>query len=229
MPGGRERADEGQRRARDKRKRGTADARLRRRLPPLRCRRPVHGASLPPRLRRAVSRPARASPPRGLALLRLRPLHELLEQALLLGRIVGRGLGGLRAHDGRIDGDGLRRRACLSEFFASHSSAAGKRFQPRKRGGEVGFLPLDVARPASGTPGTCVKKASMNSGDAPIAVGVARPVVDGEHGGDGDGVDRAALGDQVRVVVVRQLGRKVVLLQRLRIGRPAAASCRARA
>jgi hypothetical protein len=37
--------------------------------------------------------------------LRLRPLHELLEQALLSSGIVGRSLGGLGAHDAGIDGN----------------------------------------------------------------------------------------------------------------------------
>ena len=111
------------------------------------------------------------------------------------------------------------RGACFSAFLASHSSAAGNRLQPFRRRIEVGLLPLGVARAASGTPSNLEKNASMNLRDAAIAVGVARPVVDGQHGGDGDGVDASCPAgsgwDSPRCV---SLAGKIVLLERLRVG-----------
>ncbi len=54
-------------------------------------------------------------------------------------------------------------------------------------------------------------------GDAPVAVGVARPVVGGEHRADGDRLDGLPLLDQVRVVVVGELRGEVVVLERFRV------------
>src|SRR6185295_12051406 len=53
---------------------------------------------------------------------------------------------------------------------------------------------------------------------AAIAVGVWGPVERGEHRTDSDGVDCAALGDQVGVVVARQLGREIILLEDFGVG-----------
>ncbi len=54
-------------------------------------------------------------------------------------------------------------------------------------------------------------------GDAPIALAVRRPVEHGKHGTRRDGLDLLALGDQIRVVVMSERGRQIIVLQRRRI------------
>ena len=97
-----------------------------------------------------------------------------------------------------------------------------------QRGGEVGLLPLDVARRLLEF-GELGEEGVDEQRDAAIAVGVRAASCRRRARRDGDGVDRAALGDQVGVVVVGELGREIVLLERLACRARAAASCRARA
>jgi hypothetical protein len=95
-----------------------------------------------------------------------------------------------------------------------------KAVPPPQRRREIGLPPFGMPGrllESRTTSGSRTKKGVDEPCDATIPVGVTRPVINCEHGADSHRLDRAALGDQTRIVVARQLGREIVLLQRLRI------------
>src|SRR5262245_33154501 len=159
---------------------------------------------------------SRASPLRPLA----RPLQELLEQALLLGRIVRRCLCGLRLCPGQVDAGRRRRLAPGSRFRGLPVEPLLRRMKPRPAancGREVDGLPAWVTRRLPQLVELREERIHELL-ELSIALGARRPVVADEDSTGRNGWNLCALCNQVRVGLARQACRQVGRLVRREIG-----------
>ncbi len=167
---------------------------------------PFEASTLPPlsRLRGRMSR---------FPLLLLRaaagagPLDELLEQAFLLGRVVGRDARRLHAGERIVDEHGLAFGELAQLLFRKAVAGPARHF-----GREIDAAPLrvigrllEVAEP--------VEIEVDETLHAPVAVAVLRPVEDGEHSLHTDALDGLARRHVARIILARERGGYVQVVE----------------